>query len=447
MTSLSLLNRAWQKICRRGREPKVVSGANNIYSKSQRTVLVAWELGGGLGHIQRLRPIAANLSEHGYLLSFVFRNIDAAVAVQHEFPESSIVQAPHWRRDLTLPPEQSGMAHSYADVLYRCGYSSKDKLRILVQAWKLLLNRINPSVVLCDHSPTAVLAAAGRIPVVHIGSGFATPPVGRPFRVLHGANAQGACEREAQVLSSIHTVQTESGAPLLGDVNQLLGFADNITCSLPELDPYRAHRAEAAGGPTQLLPKPHPIARDGFLFGYLTAEDKRVPSLLQSLANARITARVYVRRCTPECVAAVANSSITLYESPQNMTEALQNASAVLHHGGLSTAETAMAMGRPQFLLPRHLEQLLTANSIASLGCGLNLLRQKRDAGEIISRAIARGAYRREAALVAERIASRPPSQTSERILELCLKHLGHPSTTPSLNSLVDTTDARKATA
>ena len=105
-----------------------------------------------------------------------------------------------------------------------------------------------------------------------------------------------------------------------------------------------------------------------------------------------------------------------------------------------------MAMGRPQFLLPRHLEQLLTANAVASLGCGFNLLGQRRDPGEIISRALARGAYRREAARVAERIASRSQPRTGEKILELCLKHLGHSPARPSVSSTVDTSDARPAT-
>jgi UDP:flavonoid glycosyltransferase YjiC (YdhE family) len=53
-----------------------------------------------------------------------------------------------------------------------------------------------------------------------------------------------------------------------------------------------------------------------------------------------------------------------------SLAEVLPGVSAVIHHGSLSTAEAALAAGRPQVALPRHLEQELTARALADLGVG-----------------------------------------------------------------------------
>ena len=47
----------------------------------------------------------------------------------------------------------------------------------------------------------------------------------------------------------------------------------------------------------------------------------------------------------------------------------------IIHHGGIGTTELALAVGRPQLLLPRHLEQNLTGRALKDIGVALVLKR------------------------------------------------------------------------
>lgn len=395
--------------------------------KKARTVLIAWEMGGGSGHIQRLTPLASALAAQGHRLVFAFRDKPQGGSFAKAFPGALVVQAPRWQKDPRQPHEPQGMAATYPDMLLRLGYSSAEILTPLVRLWQNLYKQVEPALILCDHSPTAVLAAGGRIPVVHIGSGFAIPPVGLPFHVLHAPTSPGSREREAQVLEAIRGAQTAVGGASVETVTELLGFAENFACCLPELDPYRSVRPVTAFGPVQRLPKLQPAVEGGaFLFGYLTGQDARVPAVLGSLAKAKIQAGIYVRHPTEECYAAIEGegSTVTLYDSPQPLNEAMAKAFAVLHHGGVATTETALAMGRPQFIFPRHLEQTLTADAVVELGCGVNLRRGRSDPGSVISQALKRNAFERKTATVAARIAERPANDVANMVVDACLRHL-----------------------
>jgi hypothetical protein len=393
-----------------------------LFGLSQRkTVLFAWELGGGLGHIQRLLAVASELAARGHRVVFALRRVENADIITRALPGAKLLRAPV---HVSGPDARArGVAYNYSDVLHRCGYDAAENIGPVASQWRELLQTVAPAVVVADHSPTVVLAAAGRVPVIHIGSGFATPPVGRSFLALHPPSSSGAKEREAEVIRSIHEVHERLGTPALKRVGDLLGLAENITCCLPELDPYQSARAEPAAGPVQKLPPPQPLNEAAPVFGYLNGDDPRTAPILESLAKANVPCGLYVRQCPPEWVQLVAGNAVQLHATPQKMPDAAANASAIVHHGGLSTTETALALGRPQFLFPRNLEQRLTALAVEKLGCGVDLSNHGNP-GDAIRRALARGTHRKEAAAVAARIAARPAADVTARIVAACVKHL-----------------------
>ena len=392
-----------------------------FFTAKRKVVLFAWELGGGMGHIQRLLPIARELAARDCRVVFALRQRDNAELITRALPDAKVLRAPVHTDDPLQP--KKGVACYYADVLHLCGYDAAENLGPLVSQWRELLQSFDPALVVCDHSPTVVLAAAGRVPVVHIGSGFATPPVGRSFLALHPASAHGAKERELEVLDSIREVHERLGTPHVSRVGELLGLAENFPCCLPELDPYQSVRSEPAPGPVHKLPASQPLSEREFVFGYLNGDDPRTARILESLVKASVPCGLYVRRCPPEWAQFVADSTVTLYPTPQKMPEALAASSAIVHHGGLATTETALALGRPQFLFPRNLEQLLTANAVERLGCGVNLATHGNP-GDAIRRALTRGTHRKESAGVAARIAARPAVDVTAQIVASCAKHL-----------------------
>lgn len=396
---------------------------------SRRTVVIAWEHGAGMGHIHLLAPIATALAGQVFRLVFVLRSLDGTDALAGAMPQPIFRRAPRWRSAPDPPGTPPSLAANYADVLLRCGYDSPDSLRPIVGAWRKILDDVQPSLLLCDHSPGAILAAAGRVPIVNIGTGFSTPPVGQAFFPLFPPALAGAAEREAQVLAAIHDVQTHFGGPSPKTVSGLLGFAENFTCCLPELDPYRSVRPEPALGPVQTLPAFHAQTPSAvpFIFGYLNRQDHRIADMLRSLVRSRISCGIYIRHRRPEWEQLVAGSTVRLYDEPQSLPTILPTATAVLHHGGLATAETALAAGRPQFLLPFHLEQLLTSDAVQRAGCGLNLSRHPGDVGAQIRAALADGTMAVSAAVMAWQIAARPQADAKARIVAACRRHLSSP--------------------
>src|SRR5690606_19468645 len=69
-----------------------------------------------------------------------------------------------------------------------------------------------------------------------------------------------------------------------------------------------------------------------------------------------------------QVVAALEQTGIKVHTTPPPLRDALQRASMLIHHGGIGSLEEAAMAGRPQLLLPRHLEQSLnTRRAIVSL--------------------------------------------------------------------------------
>jgi hypothetical protein len=332
------------------------------------------------------------------------------------------MQAPFYFAEMKGMPD-SALAYSYADVLFRCGFESEDSLRIRVFYWHGLFDDIRPDLLVCDHSPTAVLAAAGRVPTVHVGSGFANPPIGKPLIALNPGNKTEARERENMVMDAIRAVQDSFGVRPPETVSSLFESAEIFACCLPELDPYRSVRDPPAVGPLHALPGFAPVRGKPFLFGYLNSGDPRALPLAKGLAKAKVQSGLYVRGAPGELAETLRGSSVTLFERPQNLPEALKSASAVLHHGGLSTTETALAAGRPQFLLPRNLEQDLTAKAVEAMGCGVNLNNHGADYAKLIRRLQRDNPFAARSKIMAEKVAGRGGNPT-ETVVSACLRHL-----------------------
>lgn len=82
----------------------------------------------------------------------------------------------------------------------------------------------------------------------------------------------------------------------------------------------------------------------------------------------------------------------------------------------------ALALGRPQFLVPRHLEQILTTRAIERLGVGAGVTKEPETAGALIARALDKRTYHRASSLAAERLDTRPAIDVQAMIVAACMK-------------------------
>src|SRR5437764_11706080 len=137
------------------------------------TILLTWELGAGLRHLQRLRPLAAELSRRGHRVFAAVRELSRAHSTFRGV-DVALLQAPV---KLRPPVSEFRPPLTFPHILHNVGFGDDTELAALASAWRNLIEAVRPDVVVCDHSPTALLALRGVPPRrALIGTGFCCVP-------------------------------------------------------------------------------------------------------------------------------------------------------------------------------------------------------------------------------------------------------------------------------
>ncbi len=138
-----------------------------------KTVLFCWELGGGLGHMMQMLPLAEDLAKAGCRVFVALRQLERATDI---FGRAgvSFLQAPAW---LPGTPGRFRRPVTFAGLLANVGFGSDGELFARACAWRNLMRMVRPDLIIFDHSPTALLASRGLATRrALIGSGFCCPP-------------------------------------------------------------------------------------------------------------------------------------------------------------------------------------------------------------------------------------------------------------------------------
>ena len=278
------------------------------------------------------------------------------------------MQAPFWhgRPQRGAIPFQ---ASSYADILAVRGFNRVESLSAMVAAWQFVIDLIGPDVVVCDFSPTLCLTVYDSLPNVMIGTSFALPPIEQPTfpRLPSDAEPQTSQQTLLEVVQQVQIDRRREAPPNLTSI--LAG--ERFVTVFPEIDAYRGVRREQCHGPIQPLPELLPLPAAPCVFAYLGDGRPIVEEVLVKLVESGLPTETYIRDVPESAKQRLRNRGVTVHERPQPMTEVLQRVGLVLHHGGASTAQLAMAAGRPQVCWPVHLEQVLTALQIQKMGLGV----------------------------------------------------------------------------
>lgn len=175
-------------------------------------ILMCWELGAGYGHLAPLLSLSRPLQAQGHTLMFAVRDLASAEAV---LGASGI---PFFQAPANFSPRR-GTLHSYPQILLHTAFHDLDELKSRVQAWRALYMLLEPDILVCDHSPTALLAARG-LPIhsVATGNGFVMPPDASPLPELRhweAVDPQELARDEAKALDLANAVLKSTSAPLL----------------------------------------------------------------------------------------------------------------------------------------------------------------------------------------------------------------------------------------
>lgn len=354
-------------------------------------ILMAWELGGGMGHVVPLSQLAQVLIDRGHSVDFVLRDLAGAsdglgALAQHR--QVRLWQAPIWTAQLqgVAPPS------SYAELLFHAGYLDARRLLSLVQAWRNLLEAIQPQLLLADHAPTALLAARASpaMATAVIGTGFFIPPAVAPlpsFREWERTDPARLAQTEARALATCNAVLAQFEAAPLTALHQLIAADQQFLLTWPELDHYGAgpegsyarqathywgplparDQGGAALWPAPAGPDPDPRLR---LFAYLKGEYGAVERVLQCLRDGPWLSLVHVTGLRPEMRQRFSQANLAFSNGPVAMAAALSQAQAVLCHAGSGTVCTALQAGVPVLMLPMHAEQLLFARRVSAAQAG-----------------------------------------------------------------------------
>lgn len=337
------------------------------------TVLLGWGLGGGMGHARKLIPVARDLHARGHRPVLALHDIQGTRPLWHDLP-FPVVPAPKPVRRTKRPP-----AHSFADILYACGFETVELLESRVRAWDGLLEVTGAEVCVTDSAPALDLACHGRVPCVTTGTGYAVPPAaGHAFPPLSSRTPpQIDLGRLMQIVAD---VQRRRGRSVPDSVPAILGAPRVVACA-PELDPYVADRPPDEVGSS--FDPPLPItdvtaaACGRRVFAYLAGGFAHLRSVVEALGNFDARTELYVGQADNAFLSKVEAGfpRLTVHREPQPFGEALARNAIVLHHGGVGTSEAALSIGRPQVILVRHGEGQLNARQLDSLEVSLSTRR------------------------------------------------------------------------
>lgn len=379
-------------------------------------ILFCWELGQGFGHISQLALLGRALREAGHEVRFAVRDTETAGRALAPLGFADWLQAPV-PRGRAAPP-----AASYSEMLGNVGFHDPAALRGRLAAWRSLFGTLQPDVIVFEHAPTALLAARGlELKRVLIGSGFSLPPAAAPMPVLRHFPAPGPerpARAEAAVLETINAALAADALPPLEAVAELFHADLQALFTLPELDHYPPREPAAYRGPLPPLRggrRPEWPGGGRRVFAYLRPF-AGLEALLGALHDSGAAVEACLPEAPPELLRRFHGGRLRLGTEPLDLGAAAAGCELAVSHGSLATVSSLLLAGRPQLILPLHLEMQITGRNLEQLGAGLSAPRLRPEGmsaklGRLLAEpgfaAAARAFAARHAALHPEKLPAR----------------------------------------
>lgn len=339
------------------------------------SVLFAWELGAGIGHIAPILPLAENLIARGHRVTVAARELDSARRLFQSLPVR-LVAAPFGgvaADDRIRPPR------SYTHILHNTGYARADKLLEIAGAWRAVIREVGPDLVVCDHSPTAMLASrAEAIPVVATGTGFCCPPDSTPmpdFRPWMPDAAEQLYNDEQRVLANVNRVmQAWNQSPYEQLSHVLHRDSRHFLATFSELDHY-PDRAPAEYWGTWTLatdnaPEWPDTASRRRAVAYLRPTPN-VTELLSLLSYFGVSTLVHCPGMSEAAKLRLSGPNLTFVEQPMDLPTLVRRSDFAVLYASHGSTSACLLAGKPILQVPFTLEQTMTAAAVERLGAGI----------------------------------------------------------------------------
>jgi UDP:flavonoid glycosyltransferase YjiC (YdhE family) len=338
-------------------------------------ILLAWELGANLGHIAPLRALALQLRARGHDCAFAVRDLDGA----EEFLEPEL--GPVFQAPVRLSAIQNPLRVqvSYASLLHNTGFDDALSLAGRLRAWRQLMQNHCCDLLVCDHAPTAHIAAGTLgIPVLQLGAGFMVPPLAQPFPVFRPNTRVSTAilaHNEAAVLKTLCTTLKKFGAPCPETLQDAFRHASRALITYAELDHYdSALRDEPYLGLPMMthgaVPE-WPAGNGPKLFAYLRPS-KDLQALLTALGRMPMRVLVRIGSISAGKLKSFERPGMVISDQPLDIALAVRDCDACINYASHGMVAEMLLAGKPGLLLPDNVERSLAALRVQQLGAGLS---------------------------------------------------------------------------
>jgi hypothetical protein len=402
------------------------------------TIMLAWELGGGLGHLTPLVPIVRRLRLRGHHVVAAVRDLSRIDSIFAGLGVTYL-QAPV---KLFKSPDQIEPPRTLAHILHNSGFSDVRELRAMAEGWRTLFRLIQPDLFLFDHSPTAQLAARacpGRKAV--IGTGFCCPPDEAPLPDLRPwmpGNADSLRQDEENVLRHVNQVLDSWSLAPLRRLSQLYHDVDHtFLTTFRELDHYPS-RGEAEysgawgtdGGDEPVWPSVPGKRIFAYLKPFATLRD-----MLVALAHLAHPTLVFIDGLSPALREDFQSPTLHFVSRRLNLAAVGATSDLAILNGGHNATALMLLAGKPTLHVPLNLEQAYNGSSVAKQEAGLGALPERpQDFSPIISALLNEPRFTDGARRFAVRYADYDPQHHIERI-SVRLHELAQPHSDRALSA------------
>lgn len=398
------------------------------------TILYAWELGGGLGHLSRFRPIAHALMARGHRIVIASNTLSSAEMV-FGADEVRYVQAPLSNIAAGIGPKPP---MNYTEILVTCGYLNVPSLTAFVRGWRELFELLAPDLLIADHSPSALLAAhtVGLCRAV-IGTGFCSPPRVSPLPHLRPwitLPPRRFAMGERNTVASMNQVIERFGGETLSQVADLFRYArEDFLLTFKEFDHYRWRRDAEYWGPLvsegQGAVPSWPGGDGPKVFAYLKPGHPHFLPILKQLRDTGARLLVYAGALRPRVLKEFESPRIAFSAQPLDILRVAAECDAAVCHGGHGTVAAMMLAGKPLVTLSMQLEQRILGSRIEDLGAGIMFKpgEGKQGVDRALTRVLEEPSHRERADLFRRDHAGWENAAIIERICARCDELVGVP--------------------
>jgi UDP:flavonoid glycosyltransferase YjiC (YdhE family) len=392
-------------------------------------ILFAWEFGANLGHLLQLVPLALNLRSRGHRPVFVVSDVTRVEGLlgNHSL---EYMQAPVWHPRL---PRPSVVPCSYSEILHHYGYLEPDGLLGMAKAWRQIFRLVEPSVIVFEHAPTALVASreldAAR--VLH-GVGFCSPPRVSPFpnfRSWEEVPRERLEQSDERVLSTINSVLGKLNLRSLGALHELFDVDEDFLCTFPELDHYASRPDANYQGPLFMreegMVPVWPEHGHKRVYVYVRPDMRVFHPLAQHLSGAGHRVLWFAPGIDGDTVRRYQSRSLEFVREPVRLSSIAAEAEAAVLYGGHGTVSAMLLAGVPIAMYPMHVEQALVTGKVAKLGAGVTA-QPHVPAAEVaaaLAPVLQDDRYREKARAFAAKYAHFDPAQVVTRIAQRISAH------------------------